>query len=217
VLDNGSPNHGSGTGDETSGDLLYGSKVYAYFPKAWVYEEITYRDEDYQRKGVEIVDNIIRNAVSHHSSGLRCQVVDYLIICKPYFQASATGSDFNASRTIEWIPGEHCACLETTTNLLNPFIIERHPHGPLAVRDITRLGRLPEVFSLKIFVESNGVWRPSTLRGVAPKLNRFGKYGALGRIAAIPVTTKEKDDGTKQENSSRKGKGEIEAIILHGD
>jgi hypothetical protein len=217
VLDNGRPNHGSGTGDETSGDPLYRSKIDAHFPEAWVYKEITYRYEDYQRKGIEIVDNVVRNAVSHHSSGLRCQVVDHLIISKPCFQSSTSGSGFNARRTVKWIPGKHRACLEATTNFLNPFIIERHPRGPLAVRDVTRLGRLPEVICLKITVESNGVRGPSTPRGVAPKLDRFGKHGALGGIATVPVTAKEEDDGTKQENHGRKGKGEIEAIILDGN
>jgi hypothetical protein len=217
MLDNGSPNHGSGTGDETSGDPLYRSKVDAYFPEAWVYKEITYRNEDYQRKRVEIVDNVVRNAVSHHSSGLRCQVVDNLIISKPCFQASTSGSVSNARRTIKWVPSKYGTCLEATANFLNPFIIERHPRGPLAVRDVTRLGRLPEVIGLKVSVESDGVRGPSTPRGVAPKLDRFGKHGALGGIVAVPVAAKEEDDGTNQENNGRKGKGEIEAIILNGN
>jgi hypothetical protein len=42
-------------------------------------------------------------------------------------------------------------------NLLNPSVIERHPHEPLTVRDVTWLGRLPEVFGLEIFVQKNGV------------------------------------------------------------
>ena len=217
MLDNGSPNHGSRTGEETGSDPLNGSKVYAYFSEAWVYEEITDRDEDYQRKWVEIVDNIVRNAIRHHSSCLRCQVVDYLIIRKPCFQASARSSGPNSRRTVEWIPGKHGACLESTTNLLNPLVIECHPHGPLVVRDVARLGRLPEVFGLKILVEGNRVWRPSTPRGVPPKLDRCAKYRALGGIAAVPITTKEKDDGTKQENNSRQGKCKIVAIILHRD
>jgi hypothetical protein len=215
VLNNSSPNHGSRTGEEASSDPLYRSKVYTYLPKGRIYEEITYGDKDYKCEGVEIVDNIIWNAVSDHRGSLRCQVVDYLTIRKPCLKRQhPAGLLFKLRRTIQWIPNEHSACLEPTTNLLDPFVIERHPHGPLTVRDVTWLGRLPEVFGLEIFVENNGVQRPSVPSRIAPKLDRFGKDGALRRIATIHVTSKEKDDGTKQKNNSRDNEGEIEAIIL---
>ncbi len=65
--------------------------------------------------------------------------------------------DFDAERTVQGVPREHGACLEATTNLLDPFVVESHPAGPLAVRDVARLSRLPEVVGLKVPPESDGV------------------------------------------------------------
>ena len=69
------------------------------------------------------------------------------------FNASATDCDFNERRTVYRIPHKHGACLEATTNLLNPFVVERHPLWPLAVWDVARLCRLPEVIALEVSVE----------------------------------------------------------------
>jgi hypothetical protein len=55
-----------------------------YLPKAWIYEVIT-RDKNDEYNRVEIVDNIVWNAVSHHSSTLRSQIVMYLNIFKTCF------------------------------------------------------------------------------------------------------------------------------------
>jgi hypothetical protein len=84
VLDNSSPDHGSGTGEEAGSDPLDRGEVYAYPAKARVEEHVEDRDENYQCKRVKIVDDIIWNAIGHHSGGLRCQVIDNLIVCKPY-------------------------------------------------------------------------------------------------------------------------------------
>lgn len=77
------------------------------------------------------------------------------------FQALATDSAsaiyFNERRTVQRIPHKHGARLEATTNFLNPFVIERHPHWPLVVRDVARFSSLPEVFAREIFVASDGV------------------------------------------------------------
>ena len=61
-------------------------------------------------------------------------------------------------RTIQGIPGEHSACLEATTDFLHPFVVESHPLGSLAVRDIAWLSRLPKVVGLEVPVESDRVW-----------------------------------------------------------
>ena len=66
--------------------------------------------------------------------------------------------DSDVEHTIQGIPSEHGACLEATTNLLHPFVVERHPLGPLVVRDVAWLSRLPEVVGRKVPVESDGVW-----------------------------------------------------------
>jgi hypothetical protein len=94
VLDDGSPNHSSRTSEKTSSDPLDWGEVYAYPAKAWVDEQIADRNEDYQAQGVEIIDDIIWNAISHHNSGLRCQVIDNLVIWEPFLSFSNRSRDF---------------------------------------------------------------------------------------------------------------------------
>lgn len=158
VLNNSSPNHRSGTGKEASSDPLDRSELYADPAEARVKEEVEDRYENYQRKWVKIVDYIVWNAIGHHGGGLGCQVVDHLIICKPYSKRYRVNCDFDVERTIQGIPGEHGACLEATANLLHPFVVESHPLGSLAVRDVAWFSRLPKVVGLEVPVESDGVW-----------------------------------------------------------
>ena len=70
VLNNSSPDHSSGTGEEASRYPLDRGEVYAYPAEARVEEEVENRYENYQRKRVKIVDDIIWNAIGHHSGGL---------------------------------------------------------------------------------------------------------------------------------------------------
>lgn len=84
VLYNSSPNHGSRTGEETGGDSFDWGKVDPHPAKPWIDEDITDRNEDYQGDGVEIINNIIRDTIGHHSSGLGCQIIDNLVISEPY-------------------------------------------------------------------------------------------------------------------------------------
>ncbi len=70
MLNNSSPDHGKGTDNEACSDLLDWCGVYAYPTEARVEEEVENRYENYQRKGVEIVDDIVWNAIGHHSGGL---------------------------------------------------------------------------------------------------------------------------------------------------
>ena len=70
VLNYSSPDHGRGTGKESSSDLLDWGEVYAYPAEARVEEEVEDRYENYQRERVKIVDDIVRNAIGHHSGGL---------------------------------------------------------------------------------------------------------------------------------------------------
>jgi hypothetical protein len=70
VLDNSSPDHGSGTGKKASSDPLDWGEVYAYPAETRVEEKVEDRYENYQRKWVKIVDDIVWNAIGHHSGGL---------------------------------------------------------------------------------------------------------------------------------------------------
>ena len=70
VLNYSSPDHGSGTGKESSSDLLDWGEVYAYPAEARVEEEVENRYENYQRKRVKIVYDVVWNAIGHHSCGL---------------------------------------------------------------------------------------------------------------------------------------------------
>lgn len=70
VLNNSGPDHGSGTSKEAGGDPLDWGELYAHPAETRVEEEVEDRDENYQRKRVKIVDDVVGNAIGHHSGGL---------------------------------------------------------------------------------------------------------------------------------------------------
>jgi len=70
VLDNSSPDHGSGTGKKPSSDPLDWGKVDANPAEARVKEEVEDGYENNQRKRVKVVNDIVWNAIGHHSGGL---------------------------------------------------------------------------------------------------------------------------------------------------
>ena len=159
MLHDSSPDHGSRTGEEASGDPLNRGKVDAPVAEARIDEELKDRNADYQSERVEIVDDIIWDTMGHHRGSLRRQIVDNLPICEPCSkrQHSVPQIHFSERRTIQGKPNENGARLEATTDLLYPIVIERHPLWPLAIWDVARLGRFPEVISLEVFVQRNRV------------------------------------------------------------
>ena len=124
--------------------------------------------------------------------------------------------DLDVVRTIQGIPGKHGACLETTTNLFHPFVVESHPWGPLALWDVAWLSRLPEVVGLEVLVESDRIWGPSAPCSISPKPDGLAEHRTLRGGSTVPVATDEKNDGTKKEDYGRECKSKIVAIILYG-
>ena len=198
VLHDSSPDHGSRTGEEASGYPLDRGKVDAYLAKAWIDEQIADRNDDDQGERVEIVDDIIWDTIGHHRGSLRRQIVDNLPICEPCSKRQQVPQlQFSERRTIQGKPNENGACLEATTDLVYPVVTERHPLWPLAIWDVARLGRFPEVVSLEVFVQRNRVQRPSSSCGIRPELEGLGEHGTLRGRTMISLATKEKDDGTE--------------------
>lgn len=78
VLDDRGPNHGSATGHEATGNLLDGRKANAHLTQGGIDEEIVKGNEDEESEGVQVAEDIVRNAMPLHDSSLRDQiVVDY--------------------------------------------------------------------------------------------------------------------------------------------
>lgn len=80
------------------------------------YEEIAEGDEDDEGEGVEVVDDVVGNAVSDHGGGLGGQVVDDLVIREP---CKFTAQSVNAKReTRNTSSGRDTYSIEDRVNLL---------------------------------------------------------------------------------------------------
>lgn len=111
MLDDSGPDHGGAAGEETGGDPLDGGEADSLLAQGGVDEEIADGDEDDQREGIQVGENVVGNAVQRHGGGLRGQVVVDLVVGDP----------------VEWVPEEHAAGVPATADFVNPGVVESHP------------------------------------------------------------------------------------------
>lgn len=201
VLNNGSPDHGKSTSQETKSDLLEGSEVDTGLAKSRVEEEIEDGDEDDKGEGVEVGDDLVGQAIDVHGGSLRDKVVGDLVVSEP----------------VEGEPEEDSAGLETTTNLVNPGIVKGHPLGLGLGRLLGGLGALPEVVSTHVLHELDGVGSPTALGGKGPKAHALGKNRAGGGSLDVVLGAKDKDGNAESKDDGRQGVGKPETNVLFGE
>ena len=136
VLNNSAPDHGQAPHKKATSNTLQRCEVDLHFSLPGVNEAIEDRNEDDERDGIQVGDDIVGNTIEFHGSGLRCQVVEDLVVREP----------------VKREPQEHTASLETTADLINPCVIEIHPCGTVAVGVARWLSTVPEIVGMRIFV-----------------------------------------------------------------
>lgn len=82
-MDNGSPNHGGATDEETRGHLLDRSEADADLAESGVDDTVVKGDEDEQGEGVEVGENVVGDTVTLHDGGLGDEVVVDLVVAEP--------------------------------------------------------------------------------------------------------------------------------------
>lgn len=111
----------------------------------WVDEEVHDGDEDDQGNRVQVVDQVVRHTVELHCSRHGSEVVHHLVVCQP----------------VERQPCEDLASIETTSDLIDPGIVDALKEFGRTVSKTTRLDPLPEVLSLEVFDRLERIRRPA--------------------------------------------------------
>ena len=141
VLDNSSPHHGKGGGNETKSDLLDGSEFYTGFAESGIDQDVADRNEDNERKGIELRHNLRWYTMMLHSIGLRCQIVVDLIVADP----------------VEGVPEEDGARHEASAHFIHPGIVKGHPLRTGSGIHIAWLDVFPKSAIVHVLVSGNGV------------------------------------------------------------
>ena len=102
MLENGGPDHGGGAREEAERDLLERREVQAHAAEEGInlydvingvlgprslcktHEEIADGDENDEREGVKVGEDVVRDTVEDHRSSLRRQVIVQLVVGEPY-------------------------------------------------------------------------------------------------------------------------------------
>ena len=83
MLDDGSVGHGEGGEEETHGDAGDGFEFDADAAEAWVDEAVADGDEDDDGEGIDVLHDVVGDAVQFHDPGLRDEVVKHLVVDDP--------------------------------------------------------------------------------------------------------------------------------------
>lgn len=83
ILDNASDNHSRNTQHESSEYALDRCETNITFTEERVEESIANGNEDDQSQWVDILDQVIWDAIQFQGCGLRREVVGHLVVCKP--------------------------------------------------------------------------------------------------------------------------------------
>lgn len=149
-------------------------------------------DDDGNR--VQVLNDIIGNAVENQGGGLSGEVTSHLVV-----------SQMEDRQVKEDLAGH-----QTTTDLIDPGIIVSHPSRALVNRNLRGLGVLP--------VEAE---ERAALADVEEHAQELGEDGASSGLELVLLLVEGEDDGSNEEEDSGDEEGEPERMILlnvdHGD
>lgn len=204
-LDHARPYHGRSASVETTGDLLDGGKVDAGFAEGRIDEKIADRDENDERKWIQVGEDVVGEPVQFHDGCLRSQVVVELVVGNP----------------VKWIPAKDGAGGETPSDFIYPLIIKRHPVRSLSCWDVAGFGSGPKGAIVHVLPRSNRVHRPSALLSEEPDLHGLAENAALGWCENVNFAAKEHDGRTDAKHEGGEEIREPEADIFlrvdHGE
>jgi len=105
-----------------------------------VYELVHDGNKDDDEEGVEVGYDVVGDTAELHGGGLGGQVVGHLTVGKP----------------VQRVPEENLTGDQTSTDFINPGIIESHPCWLVGTK-VRWLGDIPESGSLDVSAESDGI------------------------------------------------------------
>lgn len=203
-LQDGSRNHGKGSHEETGADSLQRGEVEAHFAEEWVDTQVEDGNQNQNGQRVQVGDQIVGQTVKFHNGGLGGQIVVDLVVAEP----------------VHWEENKYLAGLDSSTELINPDIVESHPSRRSASL-ARRLCVLPQISGVELLAGSNGVQVPSALGCVTNELEGLAEDGAGGRGLLVPLAADGKNREAQEEDDRREQVGQPETNALlcvdHGD
>ncbi|CAH0027857.1 unnamed protein product [Clonostachys rhizophaga] len=194
VLHDGGGDHGEGGDDETGGHTLDGGGGEADLAEAGVDDVVEDGDHDDDRDRVEVLDDIVGDAVELHGAGLNGQVTGHLVV----------GEEEDGQEE------EDLAGHETTADFVDPGVIVGHPGRALSSGDARGLGDIP--------VELEGLGAAADVPEHAQEL---GEQGAGGGSELVILLLGPENEGGGEEQDGGDEEGQPEAVELldpdHGD
>ena len=150
-------------------------------------EEVEDRNEDDESDGVEVVDQIVWNTVELHGRGHGGQIADHLVVRQP----------------VKGQPGEDLASVESTSDLVDPCIVDPSEEVGCVFSQTARLDSLPEVVSLEVFDRLERVCRPAALACEAEGLESFRQDRLGWWLELVELLAADEDDWSNEEQECR--------------
>lgn len=140
VLDYCGGDHGKRGKQETERNALDWCEANASLAQRGVQELVDDGDEDDERDGVEVGDNVVGHTITGHGRSLGGQVVVHLVVGQP----------------VQRNPGEARASTETTSDLIDPGVVKLHPLR-LVGAEVARLDIFPETLAFEVLTSGDRV------------------------------------------------------------
>ena len=185
VLHDGGGDHGGGGDEEAKCHAADGGEGEADLAETGVEEVVDDGDHDDNGDGVEVLDNVVGDAVTLHGRGLDGQVAGHLVV----------GEEEDGQEE------EDLAGLETTADLIDPLVVVGEPGGALAD------GHVGGLAELKVGLEEGAL-----LLGEAEHLHELFEDGAGRGAEPVVLLLGPEDDGGDEEEGRGDEEGLPEAL-----
>lgn len=189
----------------THGYSLDWSEIESSLADRWVDEEVEDGNEDDERDRVEVVDQVVRHTIQLHRGGHGSQIADHLIVSQP----------------VKGQPGEDFAGVETTSDLVDPCIVDASEEFGGVVSQTAGLDSLPKVVALEVLDRLERVCGPATLAGEAEGFEGFREDRLGWWLELVESLAADEDDGSNKEQERRqrisKPKSNVSLSVDHSN
>jgi hypothetical protein len=204
VLEDGGPDHGEGTDDETSSDLLDGSETDTTLAEHRVHQRIHDGDNDDDGDGVQVGENVVGDTTQLHGSAHLCQVGVNLAVGQP--------EDGN--------PEENTAGGKTTADLVDPGVVKVVPRRSAGSK-CGRHNGSPHGAIVPVLVSLDGIDAETAAKSLEKDLeSRTHDVTARG-LEDVELLAEVKDRDTEDEHDSGdevgKPETDVSLSVDHGD
>lgn len=115
---------------------------------------------------------------------------------------------------VQWQPEEDLASIQSTSDLVDPVVVEvGHPSRSIASKR-TRLDAVPEVWALEVAVSLHWVWRPAALAGEGEEFCGVAQDRACWRRGDVKLLAGNQDERCSEEHESGQRVTQPESNVL---